>query len=127
MFIDETRSFEPYLLHSITHAALNVAKKEARHTIFDEDSDPMVPEQLLQKASNAEDPIEYNCLKQEIYAALARLKPHERMVIIERYYLEMSEKEMATRHASAPGTIKWLLNSARRRLRNLISAEDKEL
>ena len=27
---DVTRAFEPYLMHSITHAALNVAKKEAR-------------------------------------------------------------------------------------------------
>jgi RNA polymerase sigma-70 factor (ECF subfamily) len=123
---DGDRSIGPYLMRSVIHAALNVAKKEARHIAFDEETEPMVVERLLQTAATTEDQIEYNQLKQEIYFALTKLKPNERMVIIERYYLEMSEKEMATRHAIAPGTIKWLLNSARRLLRKYINAQDNE-
>lgn len=125
-YFDENRPLEPYLMRSITHAALNTAKKEARQMAFDEETESIVLERLLQKASITEDPFEYNHLKQEIYSALVQLKPRERTVIIERYYLEMSEKEMSMRHATAPGTIKWLLNSARRRLRSLINAEDNE-
>lgn len=122
---DENRSIEPYLMRSITYAALNASKKASRQMVLNEETEPMFLEQLLQKATITEDVFEYNQLKQDIFSALAKLKPRERMVIIERYYLEMSEKEMAAEHATAPGTIKWLLNSARRRLRNLISTEDE--
>ena len=68
--------------------------------------------------------MEYALVKVEILSALAKLKPRERMVIIERYYLEMSEKEMAAAHEIAPGTIKWLLSVARRQLRTFIGMED---
>lgn len=123
---DETRSVEPYLMRSVTHAALNAAKRASRQMVLNEETEPVVLERLLHKASIAEDQFEYNQLKKEIYTALARLKPRERVMIIERYYLEMSEKEMAAEHATPPGTIKWLLHSARRQLRSLISMEDKE-
>ncbi len=125
-YFDENRKFEPYLMRSITHAALNASKKVSREIILNAENEPVVLERLLQKASTTEDLIEYNHLKQEIASALTKLKPRERMVIIERYYLEMSEKEMAIEHEIAPGTIKWLLNAARRRLRSLISVEDEE-
>ncbi len=48
------------------------------------------------------------------------------MVIIERYYLEMSEKEMAVEHSIAPGTVKWLLNVARLHLRTFIRPEGEK-
>jgi RNA polymerase sigma-70 factor, ECF subfamily len=44
-------------------------------------------------------------------------------VIVQRYYLEMSEKEMSQALDSPPGTVKWLLNSARARLRSLLGSE----
>lgn len=122
---DEDRPLEPYLMRSITNTALNIARKASRQMAWDEEIEPLVLERLLQKASVTDDPIEYYHVKQEIYSALAKLNPRERVAIIERYYLEMSEKEMATRHAIAPGTIKWLLNSARNRLRSLIRTEDE--
>ena len=44
-------------------------------------------------------------------------------MIVQRYYLEMSEAEMAQKLDVAPGTIKWLLHTARRRLRELLGSE----
>jgi RNA polymerase sigma-70 factor (ECF subfamily) len=41
-------------------------------------------------------------------------------VIVQRYFLEMSEKEMAEGAGTASGTVKWLLNAARERLRGLL-------
>lgn len=125
-YFDEKKSFESYLLRSTANAAINVAEKESRQILFDEGSEPEILEQLLNKASTTEDQVEYAQMKQEIFAALARLKPRERMVIIERYYLEMSEKEMAVKHSIAPGTIKWLLNGARHQLRKFISLVGEE-
>jgi RNA polymerase sigma-70 factor (ECF subfamily) len=47
-------------------------------------------------------------------------------VIVQRYYLEMSEKEMAESLQAAPGTVKWLLNAARARLRGLLGERNAE-
>ena len=54
---------------------------------------------------------------------LFKLPPRQRAVIVQRYYLEMSEQEMAESLEIAPGTVKWLLNAARSRLRSLLGAE----
>jgi DNA-directed RNA polymerase specialized sigma24 family protein len=35
----------------------------------------------------------------------------------------MNEKEMAESLSAAPGTVKWLLNAARERLRSLLHSE----
>jgi RNA polymerase sigma-70 factor, ECF subfamily len=123
---NEEQSFEPYLMRSITNASLNIAKKESRHVTLDDEIEPMILEQLLTQAATTEDLVEYAHLKQEIYAAMAKLQPRERKVIVERYYLEMSEKEMAVEHSVAPGTVKWLLNKARLHLRTFISPEGEE-
>jgi len=53
-------------------------------------------------------------------AALARLSPEQRAVIVLRYYLDLSEDEMARRLETAPGTIKSRLHAARRRLAGLL-------
>jgi len=45
---------------------------------------------------------------------------------VQRYFLEMSEKEMAEESGSAVGTIKWLLNAARERLRGLFAERSEE-
>lgn len=122
-YFDETRSFEPYLLRSVAHAALNAAEKTSRHVALNEDVELVLVEQLLHKASTTEDMVEYALLKQEIFTVLGKLNPRERMVIIERYYLDMSEKEMAVEHEIAPGTVKWLLNVARQHMRTFIRTE----
>jgi RNA polymerase sigma-70 factor (ECF subfamily) len=70
-----------------------------------------------------EEQTEFNALKHEIFEALAALPPRQRAVIIQRYYLEMTEKEMAEALQAPPGTVKWLLNAARARLRSLLGRE----
>jgi RNA polymerase sigma-70 factor (ECF subfamily) len=54
---------------------------------------------------------------------LEELSPRQRAVVVQRYYLEMSEKEMTETLEVAPGTVKWLLNAARSRLRSLLGSE----
>jgi DNA-directed RNA polymerase specialized sigma24 family protein len=53
---------------------------------------------------------------------MQKLSPRQRAVIVQRYFLEMNEKEMAIESNVAVGTIKWLLNAARERLRGLLDA-----
>ena len=82
-----------------------------------------IHENLLEQAASVEEQVEFNTLKWQIGEALQKLPPRQRAVIVQRYYLEMSEKEMAVALDIAPGTVKWLLNTARARLRDLLGSE----
>jgi RNA polymerase sigma-70 factor, ECF subfamily len=118
---DDRLPFEPYLLKSVVHAALNLVRRNAKFTSLD--GDPAEVESLLDGADQPEAQVEAWQLSQEILDALSKLSPRQRAVIVQRYYLEMSEKEMSEHMQAAPGTIKWLLNAARTRLRDLLRTE----
>jgi RNA polymerase sigma-70 factor (ECF subfamily) len=118
---DETRPFEPYLMRSIVNAALNHTRHQ-NHTVS-LDADTNLLEDLLEKAAPVETQVEYAQLKQEILEALSKLSPRQRAAIVGRYYLDMSEQEMALLLDAPRGTIKWLLNAARNRLHNLLVPE----
>lgn len=118
---DETRPFEPYLMRSIVNAALNHARRQ-NHTVS-LDADTTLLEDLLEKAAPVETQVEYAQLKHEILEALSKLSPRQRAAIVGRYYLDMSEQEMALLLDAPRGTIKWLLNAARNRLHSLLVPE----
>jgi RNA polymerase sigma-70 factor (ECF subfamily) len=120
---DEHRTFEPYFMRGVVNAALNAIKKENRSAAFDDEIDATELENLLADAISVEKQVEYEQLKDEILKALEALSPRQRVVIVQRYYLEMSEKDMTAALGIAPGTVKWLLNAARNRLRSLLKSE----
>ncbi|CAG0978391.1 ECF RNA polymerase sigma factor SigW [Anaerolineales bacterium] len=115
---DESRPFEPYLMRSVVHAALNTVRGSDRLVSLEDESDEV--ESLLDCAASVESQVEYAQLQQKILNALSKLSPRQRAVIVQRYYLEMSEQEMASALDAAPGTVKWLLNAARGQLRRLL-------
>jgi RNA polymerase sigma-70 factor, ECF subfamily len=117
---DETRPFEPYFMRSVVNAALNATRGRKSLSL---ESDPAGFEELLAQAASVESEVEFAQVKRDIFSALAQLSPRQRAVIVQRYYLEMSEKEMAESLQAAPGTVKWLLNAARARLRGLLGGE----
>jgi len=121
-YFDEARPFEPYILRSVVNAALNCIERENKGQHFSA-VDLSELENLLVEAASVEEQMEFNTLKWQISEALADLPPRQRAAIVQRYYLEMSEKEMAEALDSPPGTVKWLLNAARTRLRSLLGSE----
>lgn len=118
---DEKKPFEPYLFGSVIHAALNAARRSRKNLPLDGDLAEV--EALLAHDPAPEAQVEANELNQQILSAISKLSPRQRAVIVQRYYLEMSEKEMSESLQAAPGTIKWLLNAARDRLRDLLRPE----
>ena len=121
-YFDETRPFEPYFLRSVVNTALNCIEREKRSQSLPE-GDCSGLDNLLERAATVEEQVEFNALKWQIAEALAELSPRQRAVIVQRYYLEMSEQEMAEVLGSPPGTVKWLLSAARNRLRSLFGSE----
>ncbi|RPJ52009.1 MAG: sigma-70 family RNA polymerase sigma factor [Chloroflexi bacterium] len=121
---DERRPFEPYFLRIVVNSALNALEKESRAAAsLDEETDLYTFERLLARANSVEEQVEFAQMKRELHQALGKLSPRQRAVAVQRYYLEMSEKEMTEALDIAPGTVKWLLNAARARLRNLLGSE----
>ena len=117
---DENRAFEPYFMRCVVNAALNAVRKKSRWSQSEPGADMDELEALLSQAASVEEQVEFAQLKGEILAALDKLSARQRAAVIQRYYLGMSEKEMADSLEAAPGTVKWLLNAARTRLRELL-------
>ena len=68
------------------------------------------PETLWERAETAA----------EVWAALQQLTPRQRAAVVARYYLGLSEAEMAEALECPPSTVKWRLHAARNRLRLLL-------
>jgi RNA polymerase sigma-70 factor (ECF subfamily) len=115
---DESQAFEPYLIRSVINASLNAVRDNKRLTSLDREAHEL--ENLLDRAASVETQVERTQLQHEVLDALSRLSPRQRAVIVQRYYLDMSEREMTLSLDVAPGTVKWLLNAARERLRHLL-------
>ncbi len=119
--IDENRLFEPYLMRSVINSALNLCRGARKSVSLGPDTEAM--EKLIARAASVESQAEYAQLQAEIMNLLAELPARQRAAIVQRYYLDMSEKEMALALDAPRGTVKWLLSSARAGLRRMINKE----
>jgi len=120
---DENRPFEPYFMVSVANAAMNAALRESRNVGFSEKEDETSIETLIARAESVENNVQRTQLKQEIFVMLGKLSVRQRLAVVQRYYFEMSEKEMSEALDVAPGTVKWLLFTARKRLSILLGSE----
>jgi RNA polymerase sigma-70 factor, ECF subfamily len=117
---DATRPFEPWFMRSVTNASLKVLQKSTRHVQIGEETEETVLLKLVERSASIEDQVESIEVQNQLWDAMQQLSPRQRAVIVQRYYLQMSEIEMMRDSGSAAGTIKWLLNAARERLRYLL-------
>lgn len=129
---DAERAFEPYFLRMVVNAALNAVERESRTAAPLDDDAGMrdaslrVLEGLIARADTVEEQVELALLKREIHQALGKLTPRQRVAVVQRYYLNMSEHEMSEALDVTPWTVKWLLHSARARLRALLGWKRSE-
>jgi RNA polymerase sigma-70 factor (ECF subfamily) len=120
---DSSRPFGPWFLRSVVNDAIKAAGRRERlvplETMADDredrfgvlPADPgLGPEDLVEQAESRE----------TVWAALGALSPAQRAVIVQRYFLDLSEAEMAEELDCPTGTVKWRLHAARARLRLLL-------
>lgn len=123
---DAHRPFEPWFLRSVVHASVKVMQRSARQVDLGEEADESRFAELVSRVESIEELIESREIQNQIWEAMQSLSPRQRAVIVQRYFLEMSEKEMAAEAGAAVGTIKWLLHAARERLRTLLVERSEE-
>ena len=122
---DASRPFRPWLLRIATNAALNRLKASRRRQAMAErygaktlqnDHSPAIEASVIQRERG-----------RRVQQAVGLLKPGDRQLIVLRYFLELSEAELARTFDVAAGTIKSRLHRALARLRDTIRAHDPEL
>jgi len=122
---DSTRPFEPWFMRSVVNASVKMMQRSVRQIQIGNDGDESVLAELAMRAESVESQVEAIEVQNQIWEAMQKLSPRQRAVIVQRYFLEMSEKEMAEEAGSAVGTVKWMLNAARERLRGLLGDEHR--
>ncbi len=123
---DSMRSFEPWFMRSVVNASVKMMQKSVRQIQVGDEADESLFAELISRVESVEEQVESIEVQNQIWDAMQKLSARQRAVIVQRYFLEMSEKEMAVESGAAVGTIKWLLNVARKRLRGLLSGRSEE-
>jgi RNA polymerase sigma-70 factor (ECF subfamily) len=118
---DANRPFEPWFMRSVVNASVKMVQRSARQLEVGDDPDESILADLVSRVESVESQVESLEVQDQIWAALQKLSPRQRAVIVQKYFLGMNESEMAERSDTAKGTIKWLLNAARERLRELLA------
>lgn len=117
------RPFGPWFLRCVVNAAINTSKRENRLVSLDqaeEAADFSAESWLEEQADGPAEQVEAAEKRQAIWQALEKLNPRQRAAVVMRYYLELSENEMADRLDIPKSSLKWWLYSARVRLRALL-------
>ena len=121
---DERRPFGPWFLRSVANAALQVAQRDARQLPLDEPTTapdgPTWAELLPDPAPGPDETVDSAELRREVWAALGKLPAEQRTTVVLRYFLDLSDDEMAQALDIAPGTVRWRLHAARKHLRVLL-------
>lgn len=116
---DAARPFRPWLLRITANAARNRQRSLGRYFAALQRFLRAEPERVLNVPAYTEQQQEAHALWQ----AVRRLEQAEQEVIYLRYFLELSEAEMAAALEVAPGTVKSRLHRALRKLRQVVERD----
>ena len=121
---DPERPFGPWFMKVVVNDAIKIASRRERTVRFQQsEEDPVTL--LVDPETGPHVLAEETEERQRVWAALEKLPPAQRAAVVQRYYLGMSEAEMSESVSSPPGTIKWRLHAARKRLSKLLRSESR--
>ena len=120
---DADRPFGPWFLRSVVNDAVKAVARQQRRGSGDNEpnadgmsladmlADPSPgPEEVIERAEGCE----------AVREALGKLTPPQRAVVVLRYYVGLTNSEIAGRLGVPSGTVKWHLHAARERLKALL-------
>ena len=119
---DEGRPFGPWFARMVVNAAVRAASRRERTVPFSEGGAEWVA-RLADPGPGPQELAEEAETRREVWRALEQLPPAQRAVVVQQYYLGMSEAEMSEMDESPPGTIKSRLYAARKALSKLLRPE----
>ena len=114
----EGAPFRPWLLRIVANEAINRRKSAGRRPTVE--LTEAFDRPLDDRAASPEDAALATETRRVVLAGLARLREEDRLVISYRYFLDLSEAEMAEALGVARGTVKSRLSRAMARLREVM-------
>jgi RNA polymerase sigma-70 factor (ECF subfamily) len=115
---DAGRPFGPWFMKVVLNDAVKTAARRERMLPLAENDAP--PTWLLDPQTGPQELVEEAEARHRVWQAIKKLPPAQRAVVVQRYYLGMSEAEMAESGGSPPGTIGWRLHAARKALARML-------
>ena len=120
---DGTRPFGPWFAKIVLNDAIKAAARRDRAASFYGGDTEDLLGRLADPATGPQELAEEADTSRRVWRALELLPPDQRAAVVQRYYLGMSEAEMAETGASKPGTVKSRLSRARKSLSRLLRPE----
>lgn len=108
--LSQQSSFKPWLYRVVVNTCNSKLRQEIPHR------DRRRSDEDLAGVAARDDALERIALSSDVMVALKDLPVHLRVVIVLRYYADLSERDIAIAIGRKPGTVKSRLNEARRRL-----------
>jgi RNA polymerase sigma-70 factor (ECF subfamily) len=99
-------SFKPWLYRVVVNSCNSKLRQEIPHRDRRSDEEDVATSESVERLE----------LSHDVASALRDLPNHLRVVVVLRYYADLSEREIALAIGRKPGTVKSRLNEARRRL-----------
>jgi RNA polymerase sigma-70 factor (ECF subfamily) len=118
--VTQESSFRPWLLTIVANEARNRVRSGARHPTLE--LNDAIEHPLADDTESPETIVESNEQRAELMHALAQLSDSDRTIISMRYFLDLSEQEMAAALGIPPGTVKSRLSRALQRARSHLVA-----
>jgi RNA polymerase sigma-70 factor (ECF subfamily) len=107
-------SLTPWLYRVVVNTCWSKLRTEVPHR--DRRADASGLDGIVSTAISPEDSSESNELSRGLVRALGELSPQLRVVVVLRYYADLSDSEIAIAIGRRPGTVKSRLHEARSRL-----------
>ena len=117
---DDERPFGPWFMRLVLNDAIKAASRRRRAVPLGVGGAEDVLERLADPGAGPHEEAEAAEARRRVWRAMEELPPAQRAAIVQRYYLGMSEAEMAEEAGSPRGTVKKRLHSARGRLAKLL-------
>ncbi|MDE3064113.1 MAG: RNA polymerase sigma factor [Acidobacteriota bacterium] len=108
--VRNTSNVKPWLYRVVVNSCYSALRTEIPRR------DLRAPDDALRTLSDRRDGATKSDTAFDVAAALKDLAPHLRVVVVLRYYADLSEREIATAIARPVGTVKSRLAEARRQL-----------
>lgn len=119
---DSSKPFAPWFMRSVVNVAVKMTKKQSRVLSLDDktDAETAFVDLLPDLSSEPYRALLQSEQRERIKHALDQLSPEQRAVVVMRYFLDMSEREISDSEDVPAGTVKWRIHTAKKRLRGLL-------
>ena len=122
---DAERPFGPWFMKVVLNEAIEAARRRERAGSREVAGAEEILVRLADPSTGPHGLAEAEEARRRVWRALEELPPVQRAAIVQRYYLGLTEAEMAEGGEAPPGTIKRRLHDARKRLSKLLRPQSR--